>query len=207
MVKESILPLNLQFFAEPPAEPVAASNANTTPPASAPEIDYEKIASIITGKQKVAEETVLKSYFKEQGLSQEEMTQAIASFKEQKAKNTPDVDALQSQLTQARQEAKEAVLGKEAYIQALTLGVDNKSIPYVLKLADLDKAIGEDGKVNAEELKKAINKVLEDVPQFKPASDNSAAFNNTGFQIGSPGSNNVNNNTEEMLKGIFGIRK
>lgn len=31
-----------------------------TQPASTPEIDYDKIASIVEGKQKVAEDTVLK---------------------------------------------------------------------------------------------------------------------------------------------------
>ena len=56
-----------------------------------PTFDYEKLASLITGKQTVAEDTVLKSYFKQQGLSEDEMKQAISSFKEQKAKNTPDV--------------------------------------------------------------------------------------------------------------------
>ena len=34
----------------------------------APTFDYDKLASLINGKQSVAEDTVLKSYFKEQGL-------------------------------------------------------------------------------------------------------------------------------------------
>lgn len=39
------------------------SQASSNNPAqSTPEIDYDKIASIVEGKQKVAEDTVLKNY-------------------------------------------------------------------------------------------------------------------------------------------------
>lgn len=56
-----------------------------------PDFDYDKLANLIAGKQSITEETVLKSYSKQQGLSEDEMKQAINSFKETKAKNTPDV--------------------------------------------------------------------------------------------------------------------
>lgn len=39
----------------------------------APTFDYDKLANLINGKQSVTEDTVLKSYFKEQGLSADEM--------------------------------------------------------------------------------------------------------------------------------------
>ena len=41
-------------------------------------IDYERLASILDGRQKANEESVLKGYFKEQGLTGEEMAQAIS---------------------------------------------------------------------------------------------------------------------------------
>ena len=66
---------------------------------TAPAFDYDKLAGIINGKQRADEETILKNYFKNQGLSSDEMKQAIAAFKEQKAKNTPDVGQLQTNLT------------------------------------------------------------------------------------------------------------
>lgn len=63
-------------------EPAPKPNDNESKPI---EIDYEKLAGLINGKQSVAEDTVLKSYFKQKGLSADEMEQAIATFKEQKA--------------------------------------------------------------------------------------------------------------------------
>lgn len=84
------------------AENNPTPNQNETQPTPqgnpAPAFDYDKLASLINGKQSVAEDTVLKSYFKEQGLSADEMKQAIGAFKEQKAKNTPDIAKIQSDL-------------------------------------------------------------------------------------------------------------
>ena len=54
-----------------PNEPTPAPQG--TPQGNAPAFDYDKLASLITGKQSVTEDTVLKSYFKEQGLSADEM--------------------------------------------------------------------------------------------------------------------------------------
>lgn len=71
-----------------PNEPTPAPQG--TPQGNAPAFDYDKLASLITGKQSVTEDTVLKSYFKEQGLSADEMKEAIGAFKKQKAENTPD---------------------------------------------------------------------------------------------------------------------
>lgn len=203
-----LLPLKLQFFGEPgqgePGQGGTVAGQKQTgmggTSGQAPEFDYEKLASIVTGKQTVTEDTVLKSFFKEQGLSKDEMSQAISAFKAEKAKNTPDVSVLQTQLTQAQQMAQQAIVEKEATVEALSLGLDSKTIPYVLKLTDLSGVVGEDGKINNETLKKALNKVLEDVPQLKPSQNS-----NNGFQIGSGGAGNSNDATEAALKQAFGL--
>lgn len=81
-------PMNLQLFAEPgnptPPEP------QPTPPEpqpTPPTIDYGKIQQMLDGTLAAKEDTALKAYFKQQGLSQEEVEQAIAAFKAEKAKN------------------------------------------------------------------------------------------------------------------------
>ena len=169
----NLFPLNLQFFAEPGGDPVPPAQ-DPTPAATqvqTPQFDYQKLADLINGKQTVAEDTVLKNYFKQQGLSQEEATQAIAAFKEQKAKNQPDVQALQQQTTQAQQQAQQALIERDAYKLSAELGIDLKTMPYVLKLADMSAVIGGDVNIDQEKLKEALNKVLEDVPQLKPQTE------------------------------------
>lgn len=186
-----------------PGIPGAAASSPAAVPTGSqtPAFDYDKLAGIITGKQSVAEESVLKGYFKQQGLSQEEATQAIATFKAEKAKNQPDVAVLQQQATQAQAAAQQALVEKDATLEALTLGIDPKTIPYVLKLADLSQAVGEDGKTNTEALQNALKKVLEDVPALKPTPAQQNGFR----QIGAAGSNQQQTTTDDALKAAFGL--
>lgn len=170
----NILPMHLQLFAEPPAGnagtgeqgDTGAASAQQTEPPKTPEIDYEKLASVIEGKKAVAEDTVLKNYFKKQGLSKEEMDSAIGAFKKQKQESEPDPTALQAQVVQAQQLAVFSEIEKEGVLLGVEMGLDVKTIPYVMKLADTSAVVAE-GKVDADKLKEAINKVLEDVPALK----------------------------------------
>lgn len=136
-------------------------------PQTTPEFDYDKLASLIAGKQTVTEDTVLKSYFKQQGLSEDEMKQAINSFKETKAKNTPDVSALQNDLTAAKSARLQAEINQAATLEAIKQGVDTKSIPYLLKMADFKDCTDEKGSIKAENLTNAIKTVLDDIPALK----------------------------------------
>ena len=180
-----------------------AQQPGAQPTAQQPAFDYEKLAGIIAGKQTVAEEQVLKGYFKQQGLSKEEMEQAIAAFKQQQAANKPDVTALQNAASTANQKATAAILESKATMAAVQLGIDVKTIPYVLKMADLSTAIGQDGNVNEETLKTALNKVLEDIPALKPQPSQAGGF----VQVGVPGSGTQTTAVDAELDRIFGVKK
>ena len=200
--------MNLQMYADPAPAPTPAPSPtpapNPTPTPAPVEIDYDKLAQLISGKQAATEDSLLKGYFKQQGLSQEEMEQAIAAFKQQKAANTPDVGALQTQMTQAQAAAQQAQIQAAATLEAVALGIDAKSIPYILKLADFSQAVGQDGKINNETVNNALKKVLEDVPALKPQTVGGAGF----IQVGNPGgSSNPQPSQEDQLAFIFGNKK
>lgn len=203
---KTLFPMKLQFFAESPSASGQGEQNNQqtqtqqNQQGATPNFDYDKLADIISGKQSVAEDTVLKSFFKQQGLSQEEMNQAIQTFKAEKAKNQPDVSAIQTQLIQVQALAEKAEIERLATIEAVGLGLDVKTLPYVLKMADLSNVKGQDGKVNQESVKNALNKVLEDIPQLKPATST-----NQGFQIGGSGGAQDNKTSEDALKTAFGL--
>ena len=194
--------MNLQLFAEPAGgaggtEPPAAGQQ--TPPTgqtSPPQIDYSKIQQMLEGTLAAKEDTALKAYFKQQGLSQEEAEQAMATFKAEKAKNQPDVAALTQTAQAAQAAARQAMLDKEATLAAISLGLDAKTIPYVLKMADLRQAIGQDGKVNTETLNTALNKVLEDVPALKPQASGTTGF----VQVGAASTGQQTSNEPMTLK-------
>lgn len=199
------LPMKLQIFAEPggtdpgaQTPPVVQPQPGTAP--VTPQIDYDKLIQLVQGKQSVTEESVLKGYFKQQGLSKEEAEQAMASFKQQQAAQQPDVNALQTQAAQAQAMAQQKEVENQAILQAIQLGIDAKTVPYVLKLADLSSVTGQDGKINEESLKTALNKVLEDVPALKPTVEQTTGFR----QIGASGSQQQTN-TDDALKAAFGL--
>lgn len=200
------IPMNLQMFAEGAgssgsggsggsttggdggAGAASGGNGGQTPPA----VDYERIQKMLDGTLKAKEDTALKAYFRQQGLTEDEAAQAIEAFKQQKAQNQPDASTLQGQLTdaqnreaQARAAAQQARIESAATMLAVSMGMDAKTIPYVLKMADLSKAIGQDGKINEETIKSALNQVLEDVPALKPQTKSSGGFIQVGAASGS----------------------
>ena len=221
---KTMYPMTLQLHADPasggepqtpPAQQTPPAGAQTppaqqTPPAGAPPaaqqqgatIDYAKIQQMLDGTLAAKEDTALKAYFKQQGLSQQEVEQAIADFKKQKAANTPDAAALQVQAAQAQAEAQKAQVESAATIAAVGLGIDAKTIPYVLKMADLTAVVGADGKINEETLTNALKKVLEDVPGLKPQANGSNGF----MQVGASGGTGTQGTaTEDALKKAFGL--
>ncbi len=210
-------PLNLQLFAESSGGGegnVGDGNQNSptnpqTQTQNTPAIDYAKIQQMLEGTLAAKEDTALKAYFKQQGLSQQEVEQAIAAFKQQKAANQPDVNALQGQVTEAQKQAaaaqaaaRQAQIESAATVMAVTLGIDAKTIPYVLKMADLGQVMGQDGKINEETLKTSLNKVLEDIPALKPQAAAQAGF----IQVGASGSGNQQQANDDALKAAFGLK-
>ena len=180
---------------------------NNLNPAPA-QFDYDKLASIIEGKQKVAEENVLKGYFKEQGLTGDEMKSAIEMFKKDKASKTPDIDALnkqiadeQSNVTKANNARLLAETKVEAMLMASELGVEQKTIPYLMKMADLSSVVA-DGQIDQDKLKESLNAVLKDIPQLKITTEEKP----NGFKIGGDGGDGISSNNEELAK-IFGVKK
>ena len=194
------LPMNLQLFAEPGGQETPPA----TPPAGAtgapPEIDYGKIQQMLEGTLKAKEDTALKAYFKQQGLSQEDAEKAMATFKQQQAAQQPDVAALQTQAAQAQAAAQQAQVESQATIKAVGLGLDAKTIPYVLKMADFSQSVGGDGKINAEAIETALKKVLEDVPSLKPQAGQAGGF----IQVGAGGGQQAQT-ADAALAAAFGI--
>lgn len=198
------LPMKLQLFAENGAGDGNGAGTNTQQGAgstagtngqqgntaatpqngqSAPGVDYDKIQSMLDTATAKKENAVLKSYFQQQGLTEEEVSRAISDFKEtkqkQSAQQASDSNELKQKVADAEKLAKTAQVELEATRIAMTLGVDAKTMPYLLKMADFDTAWEKDGKLSAENVKAALEKVLKDVPALKPDKAEQA-----GFQIG-----------------------
>ena len=178
------------------AQAPAAQQNQSNQQGTAPAIDYGKIQQMLDGTLAAKEDTALKAYFKQQGLSQAEVEQAIATFKQQKAANTPDIGAMQAQMAQAQAAAQQAQINSAAVMAAVSLGIEASTIPYVIKMADFSQVAGQDGKINEETLKAALNKVLEDVPALKPQASAASGFVQVGAASGSQGTGQAQQATQ-----------
>lgn len=186
-VMRKTLPMNLQLFAEggdgnggqnaggDSGQAGQQGNQNNQQAAG---VDYDKIQAMLDNATAKKENAVLKSYFQQQGLSEDEISQAIATFKQNKQQQTNEVAA-------AQKVAEQAQIELAATKVAMTLGINAKTLPYVLKMADFSKAKDADGKISEDNIKAALDQVIKDVPALKPVQES-----NAGFQIGAGQQNN-----------------
>lgn len=188
------------------AQTPAAQQNQSNQQGAAPAIDYGKLQQMLDGTLAAKEDTALKAYFKQQGLSQAEVEQAIATFKQQKAANTPDVGAMQAQMAQAQAAAQQAQINSAAVMAAVSLGIEASTIPYVIKMADFSQVAGQDGKINEETLKAALNKVLEDVPALKPQASATSGFVQVGAASGSQGTGQAQQATQTQQTAVASKR-
>ena len=140
----------------------------------------------------------------------EGQVQPQQTAEQQPVEKTIDLTALQSQLAasqqqgeQYRQAAIASRISQQATLEAITLGVDVKTVPYVLKMADFSAVKPDkDGVPDIAAIQAAINKVLDDIPVLKPSrSDQSKGFQ----QIGAGGAQNAAQS--DQLARIFGKKK
>ncbi len=204
------LSLNIQRFADDGTNADVTTVQNVTQNTSQQEnqsvIDYNKIQSMIDSRNSKTEDSILKSYFQTQGLSEDEMKQAISSFKTQREENSKnqvlESARLQDDLKVANDKLLRGKIEKEAILQSLDLNIDSKTIPYVIKLADLSSVTDDKGTVNTEAVKSALQKVLEDIPGLKRENPNLS-----NLKIGADSFQNSESNIDSTLSKIFGTKK
>lgn len=168
-------------------------------------IDYNKIQEIIEGRNAKTEDSVLKAYFQKQGLSPEEMESAINAFKTQKANQAnaqnKELTDTQASLQKVQLENQRLKIEKKVYDFVDDLNVDNKTMPYLLKMADFNNCIGKDGNVLEDTLKAALQKVVDDVPGLKKQVQGVV-----GITVGADTNNGTNSNNGVFDFGFTGVR-
>ena len=168
-------------------------------------IDYNKIQEMIDGRHAKTEDSILKSYFEKQGLSKDEMESAINTFKTQKANQAnaqnKELTDTQASLQKTQLENQRLKIEKKAFEFVDDLNVDNKTMPYLLKMADLSKCADKDGNVLEDTLKTALQKVIDDVPGLKKQVQGTV-----GITVGADTNNGTNSNNGTFDFNFAGVR-
>ena len=167
-------------------------------------VDYDKIQAMIDKGTTQKENAILKSYFEQQGMSEDDVKSAIADWKSRKQTQaqaqTDSFNKLQESNKALQERLTQELLNKQAFSDCLDLGIDKNTIPHVIKCADFTDAINEKGEVNAEKVRASVEQVLKDVPAFK-----NSANEKQGFKVGISGEQDDVTEQENVLRKAFGL--
>ena len=170
---------------------------------TAPEIDYGKIEAMINKGTQQKENAILKSFFEQQGMTEDEVKSAISSYKAEQGKKAEEQKTAYANMQAENEQLKAQILQSNINAKAtdigLDMGVDKNAVSYLIKMADLSKAVNEKNEISEEEIKNAFEEVLKNVPALK-ASVNS----NTGFKVGADNVQQDNDKTN-MLRKVAGL--
>lgn len=177
--------------------------AQATQQVTAPEIDYGKIEAMINKGTQQKENAILKSFFEQQGMTEDEVKTAITTYKAEQGKKAEEQKTAYANMQAENEQLKAQILQSNINAKAtdigLDMGVDKNAVGYLIKMADLSKAVNEKNEISEEEIKNAFEEVLKNVPALK-ASVNS----NTGFKVGADSVQQENNKTN-MLRKVAGL--
>lgn len=156
---------------------------------------YEQAEEIASARANKAERAALVNYFRSQGMTEDEVTQAIRDFKAQKAKRQPNAEQMQHDLDEALKE--NAKMKNENILREK--GVKSDDLDYVMfkveKLID-DKT----------DFKKAAEKYLKENPRFIGSKKGVGTYRvSTGSQSsGNGGEGNPNDSINAAIRRAAG---
>lgn len=168
-----------------------------------PQIDYGKIEAMINKGTQQKENAILKSFFEQQGMTEDEVKSAITTYKAEQGKKAEEQKnayaTMQAENEQLKAQILQSNINAKATDIGLDMGVDKNAVGYLIKMADLSKAVNEKNEISEEAIKNAFEEVLKNVPALK-ASVNS----NTGFKVGADNVQQDNDKTN-MLRKVAGL--
>ena len=186
--------------------------AETTPatqnqePAATP--NYDEIFSKLDAILDKRADGLAKSALKDNGVEESEIADIVKAYREQKqTKATEQANALtqaQQTIADLQKQISDKAIDDAMSSAALDLGVDAKQLQYVIRLAARDGVLGEDGAPDAEKVKEAINKVLEDVPALKASATTNKGFQPVGAKTGDGAGSG--DDADKKLRSYFGLK-
>lgn len=209
--------LDIQLFAEGDGagtggaggEGSGSSTAGASGTQSTAQIDYEQLADVISRRTSGTEDKVLQGYFKQQGLSSEQAAEAIRQYKEsQKQKRDDEVNRvrnMEQENARLKLQIQNADIDKEITTLATKEGISAEKLPFLLKMVEREGIIDQEGKLQSDKAKAALETVLKAFPEFKGSASGSGIQPLVGGNGGS--GNGGASATDAALDAIFGIKK
>lgn len=185
----------------PTQQPVEQPAQQQTP-------NYDEIFSKLDAILDKRSDGLAKSALKDNGIEETEIADIVKAYREQKqAKVNEQATALsdaKKTIEDLKKQISDKAIDEALSAAALDVGVDAKQIPYVSRLVNKDDLLGADGAPDAEKVKAAIGKVLEDVPALKASANANKGFVPVGAKTGDGAGSG--DDAEKKLRSYFGLK-
>lgn len=158
--------LDIQLFGEDDPTPI---------PPAAPEIDYDKLADTIAKRTAASEESALKGILKEQGISKDDLSEAVKVYRENKVNKAKEEQERINKIIEENSNFKKQELMKnvtsEAKAIAKELNVRDDRFEKLMALSDKSKFMDDTGKIDKVTIKAEFEEQLKDLPEFTSKKD------------------------------------
>lgn len=158
-----------------------------------------KLDEILEKAVKQKENAVLKHVYKEAGLSDDEIKEAIATYKETKKSKEPDFEELNTKISTYEKQLVQERVNNAATLELIKEGIKVEQTPYVLKLIDLNGVLNDKDEIDSEIIKERISKVFEVFPNLKEIKKEVNGFKEIGETTEEKEINNISDNIRKMM--------
>ena len=169
-------------------------------------IDYGKLEEIINKGINQKENSILKSYFSQQGLDEVQMKEAIEAYKNSKKteenKNTKEFEDLTNNYNSLKKSYNQERLNNSINLSLIKRGLSDEQIPFILKMVDVDGVMNEKDEINQEKLTENIEKLFKAFPGLVNKTENKSFV-----QIGTSNNNSqYEESSDALLRKAFGLK-
>lgn len=158
-----------------------------------------KLDEILEKAIKQKENAVLKSFYKEAGLTDDEIKEAIATYKETKKSKEPNFEELNTKISTYEKQLVQERVNNAATLELIKEGIKVEQAPYVLKLIDLNGVLNDKDEIDLEIIKERISKVFEVFPNLKETKEEVNGFKEIGETTEKKETNNISDNIRKMM--------
>lgn len=183
-----------------------ANNTSSNDNSANTNIDYGKLEEIINKGISQKENSILKSYFSQQGLSEDEMKEAITSFKNsrksEEEKSNKSFEDLTNNYNNLQKQFNQERLNNAINLSLMKKGLTEEQIPFILKMVEVEGVLDKDT-INNDKLNENIEKVFKAFPNLLNKKEDKpfvqVGVSNNGSQY--------EESTDALLRKAFGLKE
>lgn len=183
-----------------------ANNTSQTNNQGNADIDYGKLEEILNKKFNQVENSVSKSYFSQQGLSGDEVKEAITNFKNsrktEEEKNNKEYEDLKIANTNLQKQINQERLNNALTLSLMKKGLSEEQIPFISKMVEVDGILNDKNEINKDKLNENIENVFKAFPNLIQKKEDKPFI-----QIGTQNNNSqYEESSDALLRKAFGLK-